>query len=150
MVKLDVGGVDFGGQTVFVRQGKGRKARLLPIHETALKAIASYLETRGRVKKTEPLFTICGRNGKGRKRLDDTAIGNLFRWIDKRSGKHIHPHLFLHTFAVHLLQGGADVRYVQALLGHESLETTSRYLGLARDELKRTYDEAVESILGEP
>lgn len=52
-----------------------------------------------------------------------------------------------HTFAVHLLQGGADVRHVQVLLGHESPETTSRYLGLVKDDLKMVYDRAIDAML---
>jgi len=54
-----------------------------------------------------------------------------------------------HCFAVHLLKGGADLRYVQALLGHESPETTAMYLGLVKEDLKKAYDAAVGSILEE-
>jgi integrase-like protein len=59
------------------------------------------------------------------------------------------PHLLRHTFAVHMLQGGADIRYVQLLLGHESPDTTSGYLGLVKDDLKKAYDAAMEGMLGD-
>lgn len=61
--------------------------------------------------------------------------------------QHIYPHLFRHTFACHLLQGGADVRYVQELLGHENTETTGKYLGLVKDDLKKEYDKAMEILI---
>lgn len=74
------------------------------------------------------------------KRLRDKRVGGL--------NVHLFPHLLRHTFAVHLLQGGADLRHVQALLGHDSPDTTAAYLGLVKDDLKRVYDASIEAILG--
>ena len=63
------------------------------------------------------------------------------------TGKHVNPHRLRHTFAVHLLRGGADVRHVQALMGHASPDTTNQYLGLVKNEMKRAYDRAMRKIV---
>ena len=148
LLGLNVGDVNFIEQTLFVDKGKGGKDRLLPIHHAALTAISEYLATRGgRPKKRSPLFVIHQSETAG-KRMSRADLEAVFRGLNKRSQKHIYPHLFRHTFACHLLQNGADLRYVQALLGHESPDTTSRYLGLCKADLKKEYDRAVEVILG--
>jgi site-specific recombinase XerD len=82
------------------------------------------------------------------RRITVGLVTRIFVQLNRTAPKHVNPHLLRHTFACHLLQNGADVRYVQALLGHESPDTTSRYLGLVKDDLKREYDRAVEAILG--
>lgn len=153
LVGLNVGDVDFQAGTVFVR-GKGHKERIVPIHDTALEAITRYLairpgprnSPRNSLSKHSPLF-ISHRIQDGGKRIGVTTLERVFRQINKRFPKHVHPHLLRHTFAVHLLQNGADIRHVQALLGHESADTTSRYLGLVKDELKQAYDRGIEAIL---
>ena len=144
---LNVGDVDFLEATVFVR-GKGGKDRLLPIHDAALSAISDYLERRsGRIQKSSPLFMVHGFGSAGTKRFDEHGLWALFRQLNKDFRRHVHPHLLRHTFAVHLLKNGADLRYVQALLGHESPDTTAMYLGLVKEDLKREYDRAIELIL---
>jgi site-specific recombinase XerD len=145
LIGMNVGDVDFGAEAVLVRHGKGRKDRLLPINEPALEALAAYLSTRGRkLAKEAALFVT-----KGGRRLRACNVEALFRIVRKRFPKHVHAHLLRHTFAVHLLQGGADIRYVQALLGHESPDTTGQYLGLVKHDLQRIYDAAIESLLNE-
>jgi len=146
LIGLNVGDLDAGACTLLVH-GKGQKDRIVPIHEEAVKAVLGYWQTRGRLKKKSPMF--CGAFGSsGKKRIEISGITTLFQRLQKKFKKHIHPHLFRHTFACHLLQGGADVRYVQELLGHENTETTGRYLGLVKEDLKLEYDRAVEVILG--
>lgn len=150
LLGLNVGDIDFERQRVFVR-GKGEKDRIVPIHPQALDAVARYLSKHaGRPRSRSPLFITAAEDG--RKRLNANYLAQLFRRLRAKAGvkgfhKHVHPHLMRHTFAVHLLQGGADVRHVQVLLGHESPETTSRYLGLVKDDLKRVYDRAIDSII---
>lgn len=164
LLGLNVGDLDFAGVasssiagTVLVR-GKGGKERMLPINQTALDAVADYLAARNFQKsqtdwigilEQKPLFVThpVGGDKRAGRRVNQSALDQVFRKINRHSRKHIHPHLLRHTFAVHLLQGGADLRHVQALLGHESPETTARYLGLAKDDLKRVYDQAIEAIL---
>jgi len=75
-----------------------------------------------------------------------TVLAAIFDRANQSFPRHLHPHLLRHTFACHLLQGGADLRHVQALLGHESPETISCYLGLVKDEIKRAYDAAAGRI----
>jgi site-specific recombinase XerD len=147
LMGLNVGDANFSGKHLFVR-GKGAKDRMLPVNDCALEALTAYLRARGgRLSEDAPLFVVHQGRGAGRERL--LSVAPLFRRLSAELRKHLHPHLLRHTFACHLLQGGADLRYVQALLGHESPDTTSRYLGLVKDDLKRAYDQAVEKMLSE-
>jgi len=143
---LNVGDVDFKAGTLFVR-GKGQRDRIVPVHDEALRILADYLHARGsKPGKQEPLFIIHERDEKHR--ITRTNIDHIFRKVNQRfDKKHVYPHLIRHTCAIHMLQGGADLRYVQALLGHESPDTTSVYLHFARSELKRAYDRAVDAFL---
>jgi integrase/recombinase XerC len=145
LMGLDIGDVNFAGKHVFVC-GKGAKDRMLPVNDRALETLTAYLRARGgKLAEEAPLFVVHQGPGAGRVRL--LSVTPLFRRLSRELRKHMHPHLLRHTFACHLLQGGADIRYVQALLGHESPDTTSRYLGLVKDDLKRAYDDAVEKMI---
>jgi len=142
LLGLDVADVDFGERRLFVR-GKGAKDRVLPVHRRALAAVAAYLRARGgRQDAGAPLFT--SREGGPGPRM--ARLTPLFGPASRRLGRRVYPHLLRHTFAVHMLQGGANLRYVQALLGHDSPETTGRYLGLAKDDLKSAYDAAMLNL----
>jgi integrase/recombinase XerC len=145
LVGLDTGGVDFSRRLVKVL-GKGNKERIVPIGREALKALEDYLEeTSGLRKKLYgpalegPLFM----NARGG-RLSTRSVGKLV----KRYGREgrlmldISPHALRHTFATHLLDGGADLRAVQELLGHVSLSTTQKYTHVSLDKLTEIYDKA--------
>ncbi len=147
LVTLNIGDVDFQHRRLFVR-GKGGKERLLPVNERALAAVSGYLHARGgEMDADTPVFVAHRGRHATTRRLGTTAINRSFRRLSRASGKRVYPHLLRHCFAVHLLKNGADLRHVQALLGHESPETTAIYLGLAKQDIKRAYDAAVEALL---
>ena len=129
-VSLDLGDVDFEQEQVFVRRGKGAKDRVVPLGEEAAHWVARYLrEARPALARgaADALFL----SGRGR-RLDTSTLRRLAP----------HPHRFRHAFATHLLEGGADLRTIQELLGHSSLSTTERYSHVDARRLRRVYDRA--------
>ncbi len=136
LVGLNVDSVDFIGNVVKVL-GKGKKERLVPIGDKALDAIKDYLESRKH--KTTAIFL--NQNGK---RLTSRSINNIVdKYIQAGSLKfHISPHVLRHSFAPHLLNRGADLRYVQELLGHANLSTTQIYTHVTTERLKNVYNKA--------
>ncbi|OPZ99782.1 MAG: Tyrosine recombinase XerD [Bacteroidetes bacterium ADurb.Bin408] len=125
----------------FVRiTGKGNKERLVPIGSIALKLIISYLENirvHVPVKKTCTDIVFLNRRGDKLTRvMIFTIIKNLAASIGLK--KKISPHTFRHSFATHLIEGGADLRAVQEMLGHESITTTEIYTHLDREYLRST------------
>lgn len=123
--------------------GKGNKERLVPLSEHAQKAINRYLsELRPRLlaknqKATDALFL----NAKG-ERLTVRGLEYILVRIESKSGVYLglHPHGLRHSFATHLLEEGADLRLIQELLGHESLNTTQVYTHVSDEALKNQYD----------
>lgn len=122
--------------------GKGSKERIVPLNDVALDYLEKYIkEVRPRMLKgvtTDDLFL--NNHGKG---LTRQAV---FKIIKKRAEeihlkKSISPHTLRHSFATHLLQNGADIRFIQELLGHAELGTTEIYTHVANETLKRDYDE---------
>ena len=125
--------------TGFVRiVGKGNKERLVPIGETAIKRINGYLEfnrKRAPIKKEAEDIVFLNKRGAALSRvMVFTIIKNLAQKIGLK--KSISPHTFRHSFATHLIEGGADLRAVQEMLGHESITTTEIYTHLDREYLR--------------
>jgi integrase/recombinase XerD len=125
----------------FVRViGKGNKERLVPIGESALKQLGFYLEDRKQMdnidKKSEDIVFL-NRRGK---QLTRNMIFLIVKEAAVAAGvdKNVSPHTFRHSFATHLLEGGADLRIVQQLLGHESITTTEIYTHLDMQYLRET------------
>jgi site-specific recombinase XerD len=128
-VGLDLGDVDFEQESVHVR-GKGGKERVVPLGEEAAFQVARYLrDARPRLARgaEDALFL----SARGR-RLDTSTLRRLLP----------HPHRLRHAFATHLLEGGADLRTIQELLGHSSLSTTQVYSHVDGRRLRRVYDRA--------
>ena len=126
-VGLDLGDVDFEQEQVRVR-GKGGKERVVPLGEEAAHVVARYLrEARPELARgaNDALFL----STRGR-RLDTSTLRRLLP----------HPHRLRHSFATHLLEGGADLRTIQELLGHSSLSTTQIYSHVDARRLRRVYD----------
>jgi len=120
--------------------GKGAKERVVLMGEPAARALAAYL-AEGRPKlvgatKTKALFV--NRYGQGLSaRSVQTILGEYAQMVG--IGKRVHPHMLRHTFATHLLDGGADLRVVQELLGHASLASTQVYTHVSKSQAKRIY-----------
>lgn len=123
--------------------GKGNKERLVPIGREALKFMKIYVdELRPGVPIQEGEENIVFLNRRG-KRLTRVMIFTIIKSLAKDIGmeKNISPHTFRHSFATHLIEGGADLRAVQEMLGHESITTTEIYTHLDRDYLKQVIQE---------
>jgi integrase/recombinase XerD len=123
--------------------GKGNKERLVPIGREALKYLTIYtkeIRIHVPVKKGHEDFAFLNRRGRKLTRvMVFTIIKNLAETIGLH--KRISPHTFRHSFATHLIEGGADLRAVQEMLGHESITTTEIYTHLDRDYLKQVVQE---------
>jgi len=145
LVGMNVSSIDEGQRLVKV-MGKGDRERLLPIGRQALEAVRAYLGATGELRKRvvlegggDPLFM----NFRGG-RLTTRSIGRIVKRYAGAGGltEDISPHSMRHTFATHLLDGGADLRSVQELLGHKSLATTQKYTHVSLDRLMAVYDKA--------
>lgn len=136
LVGLDIKDIDLISNMVKV-MGKGKKERLLPIGDEALRILRRYLEKR---QSNSPAVFL-NKNGT---RLTGRGIRNMLnKYIRQTSQKeHISPHTLRHSFATHLLNRGADLRSVQELLGHANLSTTQIYTHLTTDRLKAVYEKA--------
>ena len=119
--------------------GKGNKERIVPLGSYARQAITAYLALRGNSPADAPLL-LNARGG----RLTSRSVGRIIdKYILKLATvKKISPHTLRHTFATHLLEGGADLRAIQELLGHASLSTTQKYTHVSIDRLMEVYDKA--------
>jgi integrase/recombinase XerD len=139
LARLDLTDVDLSRGLVLVRQGKGRKDRVVPLGRIAATLIARYIGT-ARVpapSQARALFL----NDFGQRLTQDAIRKGILAPTLRRAAiaKHVTPHVLRHSCAVHLLENGASVRYVQALLGHAKLSTTQRYLVVIPTELKRVH-----------
>jgi integrase/recombinase XerD len=122
--------------------GKGNKERLVPIGSSATKFILLYvnhIRNQQTVQKGEEDILFLNRRGK---RLTRVMIFLIIKDLVKKAGinKVISPHTFRHSFATHLVEGGADLRAVQEMLGHESITTTEIYTHLDREYLRKTLE----------
>lgn len=142
LVSLNVEDCSLDQRLIRVR-GKGRKERIVPFGEESAQAVGNYLETRGRLlqrKRTaeEPNALFLNLRGA---RITARSVQRILEGYIRQSSSQlkVHPHLFRHSFATHLLNRGADLRSIQELLGHENLSTTQVYTSLAIDELVEAY-----------
>jgi site-specific recombinase XerD len=140
LVNLDVGSIDFDGEQVRV-EGKGGKTRFVPVGEHALAAIGRYLErARGALDAGpgEPALFL----SKTGRRLSTSDVRRRLRTWARHAATQgaVHPHALRHSFATHLLEGGADLRAIQALLGHASISTTQVYTRVESARLRAAYE----------
>lgn len=134
---LKIGDLFFGEGYIRII-GKGDKQRLVPVSGMARDRIQLYLETRRSARRSEDTLFL---NNRG-KRLTRVMIFTIIRQAAERTGldKKISPHTFRHSFATHLLEGGANIRQVQELLGHENILTTEIYTHLDSSHLRETME----------
>ena len=136
---LDLENIDFLSGLVRIR-GKGAKERVIPIGEKALSVLYQYLDERARIsRETKALFL----NFHGH-RITDRSINRLIDFYIKKTSvtKKISAHVLRHTFATHLLNAGCDLRSIQEMLGHNSLETTQKYTHVTMERLKKVYEKS--------
>jgi site-specific recombinase XerD len=145
LVSLNVESIDFDGECVRV-EGKGSKTRLVPIGEHARRALERYLE-RGRPAldvANQPALAL----SKSGRRLSTSDVRRRLRiWSRQAASRSpalidAHPHALRHSFATHLLEGGADLRSIQELLGHATISTTQVYTRVESRRLRAAYARA--------
>ena len=138
---LDLAALDLDRSAVTVL-GKGAKERRVPLSDPAIRALRSWLRVRGEVVPDDVV------SARGRPMLFGNERGrpltprDVRRILDRRSPSPTHPHALRHSFATHLLDGGADLRAVQELLGHADVATTQRYTHVSRERLRAAYADA--------
>jgi integrase/recombinase XerC len=142
---LDLGDVDLAAATARVL-GKGRKERVVPLGSKCVEALKRWLETRPhlvhpRRGTQDPRALFVALRGK---RINARAVRTLVRSYGQAGAGRadLHPHALRHTCATHMLDGGADLRAIQEMLGHASLSTTQRYTHVSMEHLMRVYDAA--------
>lgn len=140
LVGLNVEHIDFIGNVVKV-MGKGKKERIVPIGDKALKQIRQYLASREKQSPANERAVFLNKNGR---RLTDRSVRNIInKHLLKTCVKmKVSPHVLRHSFATHLLDRGADLRSVQELLGHVNLSTTQIYTHISTEHLKSVYEKA--------
>jgi site-specific recombinase XerD len=141
--RLDLTDLDLEAGTLLIRDGKGKKDRIVPLTVCTAAALGLHLrESRpALVRRASPAALFLARGGR---RLQLQSIEKLVRVHAAAAGieQRVTPHALRHACATHLLRGGADVRHVQALLGHSSLNTTARYTRVEVSDLRAVLERA--------
>ncbi len=140
LVGLDLQDLDLRDRTVRVI-GKGQKSRIVPVGSHAATALSNWLKERSSAATIGETALFVGQNGA---RLGPRAVQKrIAQWAKHQGlGVHVHPHMFRHSFATHLLESSQDLRGVQELLGHANISTTQVYTHLDFQHLAKIYDQA--------
>ncbi len=136
LINIKIEDINFKGRLIKVK-GKGKKERIVPFGEIALNKLNDYMKMRKIVSIKDADFVFLNKNGK---KLSQRYVQKMLKNYKILAGilKDFSPHSLRHSFATHLLERGADLRVIQELLGHESLNTTQRYTHL---EIKKIIEE---------
>jgi site-specific recombinase XerD len=139
IVNLDQGSMDFDSEQLRV-MGKGSKERILPVGEPAQRALRRYLEQGRRALAGDPRQQALFLSKSGRRLSNSDVTRRLGLWTREAAmAAGVSPHSLRHSFATHLLEGGADLRTIQELLGHASISTTQVYTRVDAARLRDTY-----------
>lgn len=133
LINLKVTDVDLENLTIFVRQGKGSKDRVIPMSFTLAQTLRRYLEERKRLKKTCPeFFTSLNRNSG----FTESGLKRLVERMREASGIKFTIHQLRHTFATLMLEGGCDIYSLSRMMGHSDIKTTTIYLAASAEHLR--------------
>ena len=148
LLNLTVHDVDFKSKVLYVRKAKGRKQRVVPLGKTARRYLREYLEKiRPRYSKKNPKERILFLKNTGHPMQPHNLRNAIREYRDKaKIKKPVSPHTFRRTCATHLVQQGADIRYIQKLLGHSRLDTTQYYTKIMPVEVKDTHKKSHPGI----
>ena len=126
------------GEAIIRVRGKGNKERIVPVGSKAISALGEYLDIRGTLKPVSKRIFLNSRGGG----ITTRSVARIIKKYGLVSGisKNVSPHVLRHSFATHLLAGGADLRAIQEMLGHASLSTTQRYTHLSVERIMEVYD----------
>jgi integrase/recombinase XerC len=143
LVGLDMGDVDFADHTVRVL-GKGAKTRIVPVGRYAIAALQAWLTERVKLRDTKRNAQPALFLSRGGQRMTVRSVQlRVAEWARRQGiSMHVHPHMFRHSFATHLLESSGDLRGVQELLGHADIGTTQIYTHLDFQHLAKVYDAA--------
>jgi len=139
LTSLDISDLDIKESLIRVK-GKGRKERIIPVGSKAMAAMRNYLPERISLKKKSSALFLNNRGGRLTERSVRRILLQCSRMVNLKGD--LSPHTLRHTFATHLLHGGADLRSIQELLGHSSLSTTQKYTHVDIVHLAEVYDKA--------
>ncbi|HNX93000.1 MAG TPA: tyrosine recombinase XerC [Syntrophomonas sp.] len=142
LVAINMGDIDWGEETILIR-GKGNKERLAPLGRQAKTALLDYMEnSRNHLLQADKAANEAVFLNRFGGRLSGRSIRNIIdKYVEEVAiTQKVSPHTLRHSFATHLLNGGADLRSVQELLGHVKLSTTQIYTHLTRENIKTIYD----------
>lgn len=139
LTQLELHHVDLQGKALFIKEGKGKKDRFVPLGRHSSEWLQRYIsEVRTRFFRANTSAVYVVRGGRP---CSQDALQAMFRMLnrDPRCPAKVGPHILRHTCAVHLLRGGASIRHIQKLLGHARIETTQIYTRLVKADLKAVY-----------
>ncbi|KAA3630178.1 MAG: hypothetical protein DWQ02_18240 [Bacteroidetes bacterium] len=133
LLNLKLADVDLENLTIFVRQGKGSKDRIIPISYTLANTLKKYLQERKRLKKTCPEFFASLNRNKG---YTDSGLKRFVRKMKDATGIKFTIHKLRHTFATLMLEGGCDIYSLSRMMGHSDIKTTTIYLSASAEHLR--------------
>ncbi len=133
LVNLKYGDVDLENQSLFVRQGKGRKDRIIPICSRLKFSLEKYMTERARLGKKCPEFFTSLNRDRG---LTQHGLKHLVKWAKEATGIQFGLHKLRHTFATLMLEGGCDIYSLSRMMGHSDIKTTTIYLAASAEHLR--------------